>query len=256
MEGIVETDPTKRFSDRVDMYVKYRPDYPRTVLAYLQEECQLTETAVIADIGSGTGLLTKLFLDNGNLVYGVEPNDEMRGAAEGYLADYERFVSINGRSEDTTLPDQTIDFITAGQAFHWFQWRETKVEFKRILKPGGIVVLVWNERVHGNDSFESEYDKLMRDMVGEYRQVVHTSRQDALKSFFNNGRYQLRTFSHHQIFDFESLQGRFLSSSYAPLPDDPRYEGVMATLRRIFDEYQENGRITFHYNTRLYYDGL
>ena len=150
LRRIMEKDPTKRFSDRVEMYVKYRPHYPTAVLACLQEECGLTETAVIADIGSGTGILTKLFLDNGNRVYGVEPNDEMREAAESYLADYAKFVSVNGRSEATTLPDHSVEFITAGQAFHWFQWQETKAEFKRILKPNGIVALVWNERHYGD----------------------------------------------------------------------------------------------------------
>ena len=251
----MEKDPTKRFSDRVDLYVKYRPHYPTAVLACLQAECGLSETAVIADIGSGTGILTKLFLDNGNRVYGVEPNDEMREAAESYLADYAKFVSVNGRSEATTLPDHSVDFITAGQAFHWFQWQETKAEFKRILKPDGIVSLVWNERQYGDNSFESAYDALMRELVGEYNKVVHTSRQDALDSFFN-GRYQLRTFPHQQIFDFESLQGRFLSSSYAPLPNDANYETVMAALKGLFDRYAENGRVTFHYNTRLYYDTI
>lgn len=248
-------DPTKRFSDRVDLYVKYRPHYPPAVLACLQEECGLTKTAVIADIGSGTGILTRLFLDNGNLVYGVEPNDEMRQAAEIYLADYDGFVSVNGRSEATALPDQSVDFITAGQAFHWFQWQETKAEFKRILKPEGIVALVWNERNQEEDSFESRYDALIQALVGEYRQVVHTSRQDALDLFFN-GRYQLRTFPNQQIFDFESLKGRFLSSSYAPLPGDAHYDTVLNGLRQLFDRYAENGRVTFHYNTRLYYDAI
>ncbi len=251
----MEKDSTKRFSDRVDLYVKYRPHYPTAVLDCLQEECGLMETAVIADIGSGTGILTKLFLDNGNLVYGVEPNDEMRHAAELYLADYDKFVSVNGRSEATTISDQTIDFITAGQAFHWFQWQETKAEFKRILKPNGVVALVWNERQHGDDSFESEYDALMRELVGEYRKVVHTSRQDALDLFFN-GRYQFRTFPNQQSLNFESLQGRFLSSSYAPLPGDAQYETVMVGLRRLFGRYAENGRVTFHYNTRLYYNAI
>lgn len=248
-------DPTKRFSDRVENYVQYRPHYPQAVLACLQAECSLTETAVIADIGSGTGILTKLFLDNGNLVYGVEPNDEMRNAGELYLADYERFVTVNGRSEATTLPDKSVDFVTAGQAFHWFRWLETKEEFKRILKPNGVVALVWNERRQEDDSFESKYDALMRELVGEYRQVVHTSRPDALDLFFN-GRYQLRTFPQQQIFDFVSLQGRFLSSSYAPLPGDDRYETVMVQLKALFEKYEENGRVVFHYNTRLYYDKI
>ena len=174
--------------------------------------------------------------------------------ARALVGDFELFFQ-----EPSSRPlqhlDQSIDFITAGQAFHWFKWQETKAEFKRILKPNGIVALVWNERQYGDDSFESAYDALMRELVGEYNKVVHTSRQDALDSFFN-GRYQLRTFPHQQIFDFESLQGRFLSSSYAPLPNDANYETVMAALKGLFDRYAENGRVTFHYNTHLYYDTI
>jgi len=249
----MEKDPTKRFSNRVDMYVKYRPHYPQSVLTCLQDECGLTKTAVIADIGSGTGILTKLFLNNSNSVFGVEPNDDMRSAAENYLVDYAKFTSVNGRSEATTLPDNTVDFIVAGQAFHWFQWQETRQEFERILKPSGVVALIWNKRHYGDDTFGSKYDAMMREFVGEYSQVVHTSRQDRLDLFFN-GRYQLRSFPNQQIFDFEGLRGRLLSSSYAPLPGDPRYETVMVQLRMLFDRYAENGRVTFHYNTRLYYD--
>lgn len=251
----MEKDPTKRFSDRVEMYVKYRPHYPQAVLTCLEKECGLTETAVIADVGSGTGILTKLFLDNGNAVYGVEPNAEMRQAAEDYLAQYTRFTSVNGRSEATTLPAHSVDFVTAGQAFHWFQWQETRTEFRRILKPGGIVALVWNERRQQADSFEDAYDAWLQEIPGEYRQVVHTSRQDEIGLFFN-GRYQLRTFPNQQIFDFASLTGRFLSSSYAPLPADPLYLTMMTHLRQLFDQYAENGRITFHYQTRLYYNAL
>jgi ubiquinone/menaquinone biosynthesis C-methylase UbiE len=251
----MEKDPTKRFSDRVEMYVKYRPHYPQAILTCLEKECSLTETAVIADVGSGTGILTKLFLDHGNKVYGVEPNAEMRQAAEQYLAEYTRFSSVNGRSEATTLPAHSVDFVTAGQAFHWFQWQETRTEFRRILKPGGIVALVWNERRQQADSFEDAYDALLQELVGEYRQVVHTSRQDALELFFN-GRYQLRTFPNQQIFDFAGMTGRFLSSSYAPLPADPRHPAMMTQLRQLFDRYAENGRITFHYHTHLFYDAL
>jgi ubiquinone/menaquinone biosynthesis C-methylase UbiE len=249
----MEKDPTKRFSDRVGMYVKYRPHYPQAVLYCLQDECGLTETAVIADVGSGTGILTKLFLDNGNQVYGVEPNDEMREAAETYLAEYAYFSSVNSRSEATTLPTNSVDFITAGQAFHWFQWRETKKEFDRILKPNGVVALVWNERRFGDDSFESAYDAFLRELVPEYEKVAHRSRQDALDLFFN-GRYQLRTFPNQQLMNFESLKGRFLSSSYAPLPGDPRHEAAVELLQTLFDTYAENGRVAFHYKTRLFYD--
>ena len=151
--------PTERFSDRVDAYVKYRPDYPRAVLELLQTECGLTPRSAVADIGSGTGKLSELFLRNGNSVYGVEPNPEMRLAGENLLSSYPGFVSVAGSAEATTLPDQSADFITAGQAFHWFDQKLARQGFERILKPDGLVVLVWNERLT-DTSFLEAYEML------------------------------------------------------------------------------------------------
>jgi ubiquinone/menaquinone biosynthesis C-methylase UbiE len=138
-------DPTQRFSDRVENYVRYRPTYPQVVVETLAVECHLTTASIIADIGSGTGILTKLFLDNGNRVL-VEPNREMREAGERLLVDCAGFTSIAATAESTTLPDHSVDFVTAGQAFHWFDREKARAEFTRILKPGGWVVLVWNDR--------------------------------------------------------------------------------------------------------------
>ena len=155
------TDAKQRFSNRVADYIRYRPGYPSTCLDLLREECGLQPAHVVADIGSGTGLLSKLFLDNGNRVFGVEPNAEMRSAGEEYLQEYANFSSVNGSAEETTLPSQSIDFITAGQAFHWFEPAKAKREFQRILKPGGWVVVVWNERRIFESRFGKEYEKLL-----------------------------------------------------------------------------------------------
>src|SRR6476469_8499971 len=139
-------DSTKRFSSRVENYIKYRPSYPPTVIDILTEHCQLTPAAVMADIGSGTGLLTELFLKHGNRVFGVEPNRAMREAGERLLAGYSNFTSVDGVAEATTLPDHSVAFVTAGQAFHWFDVAKTRQEFIRILQPQGWAVLVWNVR--------------------------------------------------------------------------------------------------------------
>src|SRR5713226_3126779 len=139
-------DAKQRFSNRVVDYVRYRPGYPSAVLDLLRSECGLQSSHVIADIGSGTGIMSKLFLENGNRVFGVEPNTEMRQAGEEYLASYDGFSSIEGSAESTTLGDSSIDFVTAGQAFHWFEKEKTRAEFRRILRGKGWVVIAWNDR--------------------------------------------------------------------------------------------------------------
>src|SRR5437870_2796600 len=149
--------PKERFSRRVENYVKYRPGYPGAVLDWLRQHCGLTADWVIADIGSGTGFLAELFLKNGNRVFGTEPNSEMRAAGETLLKKYSRFVSVDGSAEATGLDSSSVDLITAGQAFHWFDRPRARQEFERILKPGGWAALVWNERLI-NTPFLVAYD--------------------------------------------------------------------------------------------------
>jgi ubiquinone/menaquinone biosynthesis C-methylase UbiE len=163
---------TERFSSRVDNYVRYRPHYPKAVLESLQTNCGLTETSVIADVASGTGILTELFLQNGNVVYGVEPNHEMREAAEGLLKRYSQFRSIAGTAEETTLPETSVDFVTVGQAFHWFEIEKARQEFKRILKPQGCVALVWNER-KDSSPLDHAYEQLVQTYSDDYAEVHH-----------------------------------------------------------------------------------
>lgn len=247
----METDPTKRFSNRVENYVLYRPGYPTAVLDLLRDECGLTETAVIADIGSGTGILSELFLRSGNPVYGVEPNDEMRAAAEKQLGEYAHFHSVNGRAEATTLPDNCADFVTAGQAFHWFKPDEARVEFQRILKPDGWVALIWNTR--NKHSFMMQaYEKLMNQFAIGYQEVKQTRVHDRIPDFFGH-EPTVKEFPNEQTFDWKGLLGRSLSSSYAPLPGHANYEPLLAGLRRLFLDYADDGRIQFPYVTRVYY---
>ena len=140
--------PTQRFTSRVDNYRKYRPGYPPEIIPYLVENAWLTPQSVIADIGAGTGLLTQLFLEHGNQVYAVEPNQAMRAAADELLVGYAHYHSVDASAENTSLPDYSVDMITAAQAFHWFDHEKTKLEFQRVLKPGGMVVLIWNTARH------------------------------------------------------------------------------------------------------------
>lgn len=247
-------DPTERFSTRVTNYVKYRPSYPPGLLDLLRLECGLTAGSIIADIGSGTGLLSELFLCNGNQVFGVEPNCEMRVAGERQLESYLNFHSVTGTAEATTLADQSIDFVAAGQAFHWFDQARAKAEFARILKQGGWVVLVWNERVV-TTPFLVAYEALLQSFSTDYAEVDHRRIDETVMAAFLPG-FRLREFENVQTFDYAGLEGRLLSSSYAPEPGHPNHDPMLAELRRIFAEHQRHGTVDFAYVTRCYYGQL
>jgi SAM-dependent methyltransferase len=248
------TDPTLRFSSRVENYLKYRPSYPQALIATLQAECQLTSAALVADIGSGTGLLTELFLQNSNPVFGVEPNPEMRAAGERLLRDYPGFHSVAGRAEATTLADQSVDFVVAGQAFHWFDRQTARREFSRILKPTGWVMLVWNKRETQATPFLVAYERLLEQYALDYAQVNHKQVDDAaLADFYAAHGFKLKTFDHGQDLDYAGVQGRLLSSSYAPEAGHPQHEPMLAELARIFQAHQVNGRVGVVYTTQMYY---
>lgn len=244
-------DPTERFSDRVDDYVRYRPHYPTAVRDYLRDEAGLTAAATVADVGSGTGILSEPFLKNGNRVFGVEPNAAMRAAAEALLAHYPNFVSVDGTAEATTLPDDHVDFVTAGQAFHWFDQDKARAEFRRILRPEGVVALVWNTRDVAGSPFMQQFEALMARYGTDYHEVCHKGDEAALHAFFADDVRQA-TFANEQLFDLEGLKGRTLSSSYAPLAGHPNHAPLTAALEDLFQRHAENGRIRFLYRTKLY----
>lgn len=250
-------DPTQRFSTRVENYVKYRPHYPTAVLALLAEACGLTARSVVADIGSGTGISTELFLANGNRVYGVEPNREMREAGERRLAGHPGFVSVAAAAEATALPDAAADFVVVGQAFHWFDRAAARAEFVRILAPGGWAVLMWNERRVDGTPFLQDYERLLRTYGTDYAAVDHRLMDDSvLGAFFEPGGFRTARFDNAQQFDFEGLRGRLLSSSYAPEADHPNHAPMLVELRRIFDAHQSGGTVTIPYDTNVYWGHL
>ncbi|MCO6452180.1 MAG: class I SAM-dependent methyltransferase [Caldilineales bacterium] len=245
--------PTERFSSRVEDYVRYRPGYPAGIIELLRADCGLTSDSSIADIGSGTGKLAELFLAAGIRVFGVEPNREMREAGEQSLADYTNFTSIAGTAEATTLPASSFDFVTAGQAFHWFDQTAAATEFRRILKPKGWVVLVWNERSTVSP-FQQDYEQLLLTTCADYAQVTHRNvSADDIRLAFDLDPFGNAQFENFQDFDFSGLQGRVLSSSYAPQPGHPDYPALIAGLEKLFAQYQTNGLIRFAYDTQVYY---
>jgi SAM-dependent methyltransferase len=250
-------DSKQRFSNRVADYVLHRPGYPQGLIGVLQQQCRLTQQHVIADVGSGTGILSKLFLDHGNRVFGVEPNPEMRAAGEEFLRDYKNFTSIAADAESTKLPDASVDFVTAGQAFHWFQPEAARHEFRRILSPDGWVVLVWNDRRSDESPFSRQYEEILERYGTEYARVK-ASYPDAnrVQKFFGQDAIGVRELPNHQLFDFPALLGRLKSSSYIPQEDHPNFVPMLADLQRIFNENQQGGAVRMEYITRIYFAQL
>jgi SAM-dependent methyltransferase len=253
---MMSKSPTARFSDRVENYVRYRPGYPPGVLDLLRAECALQPNHIVADIASGTGLFTQLLLDNGNSVYAVEPNAEMREMGVSMLAAYAKLVSVAGTAEETTLASASVDFVTAAQAAHWFDLRRTRHEFVRILKPGGWCVLIWNERLTESTPFLREYEQLLLIYGTDYKEVRHERTTAVIHDFFTPAASQERVFTMRQQFDYEGTAGRLLSSSYAPLEGHPSYAPMMRELERIFRAHAKDGMVVFEYKTRVYYGHL
>lgn len=249
-------DSISRFNTRVENYAKFRPTYPLAIIDLLKNDCGLTEVSLVADLGSGTGILSEILLRNGNTVLGVEPNAQMRGSAESLLSNYQKFKSIVGSAEATTLASHSIDIVTAAQAFHWFDRTRARVEFARILKPKGWVALIWNERRLDSTPFLRAYEQLLLKFGTDYQEVRHENVTAQIADFFAPRGFRLESCENIQTFDFESLMGRVHSSSYTPGPGHPSCEPMIASLREVFEEHQQRGTIAFEYDTRVYYGQL
>jgi SAM-dependent methyltransferase len=245
--------PTTRFTTRVEHYVRSRPGYPPEIVATLVNECGLTPTARVVDVGSGTGLLAERFLEHGNRVIGIEPNRAMREAGDRRLGGNRRFQSVGGEAEAIPLADGSADFITAGQAFHWFDRRRARGEFARVLTPAGWVVLAWNERDTESTAFLAAYERLLLRFAVDYQRVDHRQIEEAHIEAFFGGTVSRGVFGNRQPFDYDGLQSRLLSSSYTPEPGHVAYEPMLEELSRIFAEYQDGGRVVFEYATKAYW---
>jgi SAM-dependent methyltransferase len=258
-DNLVMRSPIERFTGRVESYVRYRPSYPSQVEELLKERCGLSSASRVADLGAGTGILTAMLLQTGAEVWGVEPNASMRAAAERLLGSQPRFHSIAGSAEDTMLATASVDLITAGQSFHWFDVAHTRVELARILVRDGWVALIWNDRPRSATPFLAGYDELLRRHAPEYAPVsqlrARAERPESIRALFG-GAYERANFPNRQSLDFEGLVGRTLSSSTTPEPGDPGHEPMLAALRELFAQHQQHGEILFTYETRVYFGQL
>ncbi|WP_457558649.1 class I SAM-dependent methyltransferase [Candidatus Harpocratesius sp.] len=248
-----EKNSTKRFSLRAEYYQKYRPDYPIEVIQEIKSFFPNKSRIIVADIGSGTGIFTKHLIDANFEVYAVEPNDEMRIIAEKSLCVNPNFHNIKGTAESTTLPDESIDLITAAQALHWFDPELTLTEFQRILQPEGIIAFIWNERDLTATPFMKEYDQFLIDLCPEYKNSPHLYiDKERIFNLIEEISLQEFHYSNTQEFDEKGFIGRVLSSSYTPLPGSAEYTPFIDALTQLFEKYQKEGKIQIHYNTHLY----
>lgn len=244
-------DPTGRFSDRVEHYIRSRPGYPDAAIDTLASEAGLVGGSIIADIGSGTGILSERLLDRGWTVHAVEPNRAMREAAEQRLASSPAFHSVDGSAESTGLASGTVDLICAAQAFHWFEPGPAREEFERILHPEGRVALLWNTW-ESSTPFLRDYEKLVQSFGTDFSRVDHRHIGAERIRAFLTAEYHRYTFPNEQVFDFEGLRSRLLSSSYVPAPGQPGHEAMLSALEEIFEAHQRDGHVRFPYTTGLH----
>lgn len=252
----MNTDPTKRFSLLVSNYLLYRPSYPAAAVEWLRDRAGFSPDCVIADIGCGTGLFARLLLERGCSVFGIEPNPEMRAAAQELLAGEEKFVAVAGRAESSGLPSASVDGVTAAQAFHWFEVEAARQEFSRILRPGGWVALIWNRRLTVETPFLREYEELLMRYGTDYTEVNHRNIDDTKLAVFFPGGYEGAAFANRQDFDYPGLRGRLLSSSYVPQDGHPNFTPMLRELLRVFERHQKNGTVHFLYETEIYWGHL
>ncbi len=242
---------TTRFSDRVEDYVKYRPHYPQQIIEILTNKIGLNPNSIIADIGSGTGISSSLFLKNRNRLYAIEPNKEMRESAELFFLKDENFISVNGIAEQTNLKEHSVDIIFCAQAFHWFNKRETKIEFNRILRKDGHIVLVWNVRKEKSD-FQKGYEMILSS-IPEYKNVNHRNiAEGEIIDFFSPRIMHKESVSNFQLFNLDGLKGRLKSSSYCPKEGD-EYKQLMQEVDDLFYKFEKDGIVKFEYETDIYW---
>ena len=246
--GQGKEDYTQRFSERATDYARYRPRYPPAMIERLEGEIGLEKSWKIADIGSGTGILSELFLRNGNVVFCVEPNGQMRSMAEARLGGLPGFVSVMGRAEATTLPSHCVDLVVVGQALHWFDVPKARTEFKRILKNPDNICIVFNNRRKSRPA-ERAYSDLIRKYTGAEAKKV-PGFEDSVARFFGSHRPKKIVMSNSQTLTARGVIGRLASSSYMPQRGSGRWKSLERDARKLVDEH--GGRVTIHYYTEAY----
>lgn len=245
-------NPTGRFSGRVEAYRRYRSRYPREIIPLLREKCGLTSESLVADIGAGTGMLAEIFLENGNSVYAVEPNAEMRAACAELAAQYPKLTCIDGTAEATRLPHHSADLIAVGRAFHWFDHDRCRPEFMRILRPGGWVVLAGQGPRRGKEPVQDDYQEILRVHGIDYSRLRERYNiKNAIRQFFAGGALHEAEFAGYEDLTYEGLEGHTLSLSVTPQPGHPGFPAMQDALKNYFEKYQRDGKVQLPMNCRV-----
>jgi ubiquinone/menaquinone biosynthesis C-methylase UbiE len=245
-------DFTQRFTGRAESYSKYRPSYPIQILDIFEKEAKFDSTKVVADIGSGTGILSRLFLENGNKVFGVEPNDDMRRLAELNLEEFQKFESIKGTAENTGLEDESVDLIAVAQALHWFDPEKSWREFRRIAKHGCYLCVLYNDRKKDDPSgITHEYEEIIQ-KYARNKPKLERIEDDILSQFFKEWSFKKFSLPNKQILEFEGFLGRVSSASYMPRPSDLEFSAVERELKDVFDKHHKDSKITLSYDTNIF----
>jgi len=244
-------DHHSKFSSKAEIYAKYRWDYDPKAIASLCQIAGINHNSVVADIGSGTGMLTAHFVNNVSKIYAIEPNAEMRAIALKNLAQYPAFVSIDALADSTTLPDNSVDLIVVGRAIHWFNAETTKPEFLRILKPNGWLATC---RVTHEDLELLEALKILRKTESGWNVAQDKSKileNNDLESYYFNNNYQ--TIKQHSVIqeDWQQFLGRMLSHSPAPNSNNPLFPKFEAAAKKIFQSYSKAGILEIKIATEI-----
>lgn len=245
-------DNTDLFSGKSVNYAKSRPRYPEGIISVLENHASMTRDSVIADVGSGTGILASLFLENGNSVFSVEPNSDMREMAMKDLSRYPGFHPVNGTAENTEMENASVDLIVAAQAFHWFDREKAGTEFRRIIRPGGSVALIWNDRIAETEGMNHDYESICMRFSPAYHGSGSSAVGEQVISDFFHGNYSKFVLENTQELDLDGLMGRYFSASYAIGRDDPHYDMLVDSLEEAFEKNRDGNTVLLRYETRLY----
>ncbi|EAR09921.1 class I SAM-dependent methyltransferase [Reinekea blandensis] len=244
-------ESSQRFTGRHTNYDRFRPGYPPELVERIEIVTNLSKNAEIADIGSGTGIFSGYFVEKGYSVTAVEPNDDMRAIAEKKLDSFKNFHSQPHQAEHTGIPDHSIDLIIAAQSFHWFDLNRTIDEFRRILRPGGYVALIWNQR-STHEPFQKAYDAVIQTYAQDYDSVNHQTLENSeYTQVFRKGQFEHHTWPYQQSFDLDGLIGRMRSSSYCPPETSTAYSDLLADINELFNRFQHQGKVAFNYKSSL-----
>jgi len=249
--------PTERFSSRVEAYRRFRSRYPREIIPLLEERCALTRESVIADIGAGTGMLSELFLENGNRVYGVEPNADMRAVCEELVPRHPLLTCVDGAAEETHLPDRSADFVAIGRALHWFDQARCRPEFIRILRPGGWVVLASQGPHTRSEPVVRDFQTILKEHGLDYAQMRHRYDLDNLaRRLYAGGEFHEAEFASAEEMTYEELEGFMLSLSVTPQPGHPGFPAMQQALREYFARHESGGKIRIPMTCKIHFGHL